>query len=184
LVRRWNRAVATLVAVAACGFLLWYVPHFNRWTTGGYWGVIAVTAIAGVLIGLSQVHTEGKTRRSFLFAFLPVVVAAGWVILATQPRGTWIRDHVLSWSDDLGIDHAVHNLGEHVAVLAFGLGVIFGATFEPKLLRRGPKKVVAAPVPVEVPPGEPPPAADTVVGEPSVEEPPAETAEPGQPSQS
>jgi hypothetical protein len=167
LVRRWNRAVATLVAVAACGFLLWYVPHFNRWTTGGYWGVIAVTAIAGVLIGLSQVHTEGKTRRSFLFAFLPVVVAAGWVILATQPRGTWIRDHVLSWSDDLGIDHAVHNLGEHVAVLAFGLGVIFGATFEPKL-----------------PPSEPPPAADTVVGESSVEEPPAETAEPGQPSQS
>jgi hypothetical protein len=172
-VRRWNRALATLVAVAASGFLLWYVPHFNRWTTGGYWCVIALMAIAGALIGLSQVHAEGKTRRSFLFALLPVLIAAGWVILATQPRGSWIRDHVLSWSDDLGIDHAVRNLGEHVAVLAFGLGVVFGTTFEPKMLRRGPKKPAA--IPAEAPPNEPPAAADTVVEEPEPEDPPTPT---------
>jgi hypothetical protein len=155
--------------VAAAGVLLWFVPHFNRWSTGGYWAVMALMVIAGVLIGLSQVHAEGKTRRSFLFAFLPVLVAAGWVILATQPRGSWIRDHVLSWSGDLGIEHAVRNLGEHVAVLAFGLGVVLGVMFEPRMLRRIPKQVVAAPVPAEVPPSEPV-ADDTVVSEPAAEQ--------------
>jgi hypothetical protein len=180
-VRRWNRALATLVAVAAAGLLLWYVPHFNRWSTGGYWAVIALMVIAGVLIGLSQAHAEGKTRRSFLFAFLPVLVAAGWVILATQPRGSWIRDHVLSWSGDLGIEHAVRNLGEHVAVLAFGLGVVLGVMFEPRMLRRSAKDVVAAPVPAEVPPSEPA-ADDTVARERSVDEPATQEPEADKPS--
>jgi hypothetical protein len=144
--RHWNRALATLVAAAAAGFLLWFVPHFHRWTTGGYWGVMGLMALAGVLIGLSQLHgRDGNPRASFFLAFLPVLVAAGWVILATQPHGGWIRDHVRSWSGDLGIGSAVHNLGEHVAVLAFGLGVVFGVMFEPKMLRRRPETVLAAP---------------------------------------
>src|SRR6266700_2875472 len=135
--RRWTRAVSTLVAAAAAGFLLWFVPHFDRWNTGGYWGVMALMAAAGLLIGASQLHArDGKPRSSFLVASLPVLVAAGWVILAAQPRGSWVRDHVLSWSGDLGIKHAVRNLAEHVAVLAFGLGLVFGVTFEPGMLRR------------------------------------------------
>jgi len=135
--RRWNRALTTLVAAAAAGFLLWYVPHFDRWSTSGYWGVMALMAVAGVLIGASQLHgRDGNPIASFLIAFLPVLVAAGWVILAAQPRGSWVRDHVLSWSGDLAIDHAVRNLAEHVAVLAFGLGLVFGVTFEPGMARR------------------------------------------------
>lgn len=142
--KHWTRASTMLAAAAAAGFLLWYVPHFHRWTTGGYWGVMAVMAAAGVLIGLSQLHgRDGSPTASFLFAFLPVLVAAGWVILASQPQGNWIRDHVLSWSGDMGIDHAVHNLGEHVAVVAFGLGVVFGLTFELQMLRRRPSSADA-----------------------------------------
>jgi hypothetical protein len=177
--RHWNRALTTLAAAAAAGFLLWFAPHFHRWTTGGYWGVMALMAVAGVLIGLSQLHgRDGNPTASFLVAFLPVLVAAGWVILAAQPQGNWIRDHVLSWSGDMGIDHAVHNLGEHVAVLAFGLGVVFGVTFEPKMVRRGPKKADVAPTAAAVP--TPPVAADPVVEEPAAEEPAAPQAEAGE----
>jgi hypothetical protein len=175
--RHWNRALATLVAAAAAGLLLWFVPHFHRWTTGGYWGVIALTAGAGVLVGLSQLHgRDGNPRASFLLAFLPVLVAAGWVILATQPHGGWIRDHVRSWSGDLGIDQAVHNLGEHVAVLAFGLGVVFGLMFEPTMLRRRPERVLAVPTAaaaIDEPPPEEPPATQPETDDQRPEAPPA-----------
>ena len=163
--RRWNRALTTLVAAAAAGFLLWYAPHFNRWATRGYWGVIALMVLAGVLIGLSQLHgRDGNPTASFVLAFVPVLVAAGWVILAAQPHGGWIRDHVLSWSRDLGIGHAVHNLGEHVAVLAFAVGAVFGLTFEARMARRGPKKI-AAPSTAEVAAASPTPVpADRAAG--------------------
>lgn len=161
--RRWNRALTTLLGAAAAGCLLWYVPHFHRWTTGGYWGVIGLMVLAGLLIGISQLHgRDGNPVASFLFASLPVLVAAGWVILAAQPRGSWLRDHVLSWSGDLGIGHAVHNLGEHVSVLAFGLGLIVGLTFEPAMLRRRQA--------VRVAPGAPLVPAETAYEEPVADE--------------
>jgi hypothetical protein len=170
--------VATLVGAAAAGFLLWYSPHFDRFTTSGYWGVIALMALAGGLLGLSQLHgRDGNPTASFLLAFLPVLVAAGWVILAGQPESNWIREHVLSWSDDLGIGHGVHNLGERVAVVAFGLGVVFGVTFEPRMMRRRTKKVVP---PVAAPafvPGPPPVPLEPAVDEPAAEEPVAEPVE-------
>jgi hypothetical protein len=173
--RHWNRALTTLAAAAAAGLLLWFAPHFHRWTTGGYWEVMALMAVAGALIGFSQLHgRDGNPTASFLLAFLPVLIAGGWVILAAQPQGNWIRDHVLSWSGDMKIDHAVHNLGEHVAVLAFGLGIVFGLTFEPKMVRRSPKKAVVAPA------APAPSAADSVVEESAAEEPAAQQAEAGE----
>ena len=45
--RRWTRALMTLLAAAAAGFLLWFAPHFNGRTSGGYWGAIGVIAAAG-----------------------------------------------------------------------------------------------------------------------------------------
>jgi len=170
--KHWTRASTTLAAAAVAGFLLWYVPHFHRWTTGGYWGVMALMAAAGVLIGLSQLHNrDGSSTASFLFAFLPVLVAAGWVILASQPQGNWIRDHVLSWTGDMGIDHAVHNLGEHVAVVAFGLGAVFGLTFELKMLRRRPRNADVAPITVAAAASPLPVAAEPVVDAPELEPP-------------
>ncbi len=173
---RWNRALATLVAAAAAGFLLWYVPHFDRWSTGGYWGVIGVVALAGLLVGLGQLHgRDGNPLASFLVAFLPVLVAAGWVILATQPHGGWIRDHVLEWSGDLGIADAVHNLGEHVVLLAFGIGVVFGLTFEPGMARR--RRVPAEVVPAETATAPSAPAVVDEPVEPAAEEPAARQVE-------
>src|SRR4029077_18412090 len=113
-----------------------------------------------------------------LLAFVPVLVAAGWVILAAQPRGSWTRDQVLSWSGDLGIKHAVHNLGERAAVLAFGLGVVFGVTFEPRMARRGAKRASAAPAAVAAAPSPPPVAAAPEVEEPAVEQPDGYTPPP------
>jgi len=179
--RRWNRALSTLVAAAAAGFLLWYAPHFDRWSTSGYWAVMGLMVIAGALIGFSQLHArDGNPRSSFLLAFLPVLVAAGWVMLAAQPEANWVRDHVVEWSGDLHIDHAVRNLAEHVAVLAFGLGVVFGLTFEPAMLRRRRAVAVVAPVAettAEVPPERVEPAdEETVVQPAAVDEPEPEHA--------
>ena len=177
----WNRALTTLVAAAAAGFLLWFVPHFDRWATGGYWGVLALTALAGVLIGISQLQgRDGKPTASFVIAFVPVLIAAGWVILAAQPQGNWIRDHVLSWSGDMGIGHAVHNLGEHVAVLAFGLGVVFGLRFEPKMLRRAPKHEDEAPTAITTASSPPPVATEHAQEEHAAHEPDAQHTEDGE----
>src|SRR5271155_6058609 len=131
----------TLFAAVAAGFLVWLAPHFHRWTTGGCWGVIGLMAAAGVLVGVSQLHgRDGNPLASFLLVFVPVLVAVSWVIAAVQPQRDAVRNHVLSWSGDIGIAHAVHNLGEHVAVLAFGLGIVFGVTFELSMVRRGSQK--------------------------------------------
>lgn len=131
----------TLFAAVAAGFLVWFAPHFHRWTTGGYWGVIGLMTVAGVLVGVSQLHgRDGNPLASFLVVFAPVLIAVSWVIAAVQPQRDLVRNHVLSWSGDLGIAHAVHNLGEHVAVLAFGLGIVFGVTFELRMVRHGRKK--------------------------------------------
>jgi len=180
--RRWNRALATLAAAAAAGFVIWFAPHFDHWSTGGYWGVMDLMTAAGVLIGLSQLHgRDGNPTASFLIAFLPVLVAAGWVILAAQPHGGWIRAHVVSWSGDMGIDHAVHNLGEHVAVLAFGLGLVFGVTFEPKMVRRSSKNAAAAPSPGAPDPIPATVAADLVMAEPEGPAPEQVEQAPGSP---
>jgi hypothetical protein len=164
----------TLLAAGAAGFLLWFAPHFNRWSTDGYWGVIGLVALAGVLIGVSQLHgRDGNPGASFLVAFVPVFVAAGWVIVALEPRRNWVRDHALSWSNDIGIGHAVHNLGEHVTVLAFGLGVVFGVTFEPRMVRRRARMAVAVPAVAVVAPTPEPTLADPGWGETTAVEPPA-----------
>jgi len=169
--RHVARAVTTLAASAAAGFVLWYVPHFNRWTTGGYWGVIALMTAAGLLLGASRVNAGGLPRAAFLVAFLPVLVAAGWVILASQPHGNWVRDHVLSWSSDLTIGDVVHNLGEHVAVVAFGLGVVLGHTFGFGLLRRRSSNMDAQPSPVAAAPDSTSSPAATAQHEPVSVEP-------------
>src|SRR4029450_1470015 len=66
----------------------------------------------------------------FLIGFLPVLVAAGWVLLATQPDPNWFRDHIRSWTVDIGLTGLVGDLGEYVSVLGFGLGLVFGFTFD------------------------------------------------------
>jgi hypothetical protein len=129
--------MVTLLSAAVAGFLVWLATQISDSSNGGYWGVYGLIAGAGLIMALSQIlggwTKWGRPRLSvnvFLLGFIPVLVAAGWVILATQPDANWFRDHVRGWSNDIGIQGLVRDLGEYVAVLAFGIGLVFGYTFD------------------------------------------------------
>jgi hypothetical protein len=132
-----TRGMVTLVCAAVAGFLIWLATQVSDSTNGGYWGVYGLIAGAGLVMALSQL-LGGWTKwgwpqlsvNVFLIGFLPVLVAAGWVLLATQPDANWFRDHIRSWTGDIGIQGLVSDLGEYVSVLAFGLGLVFGYTFD------------------------------------------------------
>ena len=81
--------------------------------------------------------------------FLPVLVVAGWVLLAMQPDGNWFRAHVLSWSSDAHIDTVVHDVGIWLGVLAFAIGYTLGAALEPA--PRVVEEEVVAPPPTTAP---------------------------------
>ena len=89
------RALSTLAGVAAAGFLLWVAAQVGRHSTGGYWAAYAIVAAAGLVLALSQLRGRtGHPRAMFTFGFLPVLVVAGWVLIAMEPHGNWFRDHV------------------------------------------------------------------------------------------
>jgi hypothetical protein len=132
-----TRGTITLLAAGIAGFLVWLATQVNDSSNGGYWGVYGLLAGAGLVMAVSQVlggwTKWGRPRLSlnvFLIAFIPVLVAAGWVLLATQPNPNWFRNHITSWSGNIGIDGLVKDLGEYVAVLAFGIGLVFGFSFD------------------------------------------------------
>ncbi len=132
-----TRGAVTLLCAAVAGFLVWLATQISNSSNGGYWGVYGLIAAAGLIMALSQIFGGwtkwGWPRMSvnvFLLAFIPVLIAAGWVILATQPDANWFRDHVRGWSNDIGIQGLVADLGEYVSVLAFGIGLVFGYTFD------------------------------------------------------
>jgi hypothetical protein len=132
-----TRGMVTLLGAAAAGFLVWLATQIGEGTNGGYWAVYGLIAAAGLTMALSQLlggwTKWGWPRLSanvFLLGFIPVLVAAGWVLLATQPDANWLRDHIRGWSDDIGIQGLVADLGEYVSVLAFGIGLVFGFTFD------------------------------------------------------
>ncbi|HKU58015.1 MAG TPA: hypothetical protein VJP39_00300, partial [Gaiellaceae bacterium] len=80
-----------------------------------------------------------------------VLICAGWVLLAMQPHGDWFRNHVLSWSGDIGIRGVVTDIGTWVGVLAFGIGYVFGTVLEPSMVGRRAPAMVAPPVPTHEP---------------------------------
>jgi hypothetical protein len=132
-----TRGTITLLGAGIAGLLIWLATQVDDTSNGGYWAVYGLIAAAGLTMALSQLlggwTKWGLPRLSvnvFLVAFIPVLVAAGWVIVAKQPHGNWFRDHVLSWSDDISIDGLVRDLGEYVSVLAFGIGLTFGFSFD------------------------------------------------------
>jgi len=132
-----TRGMITLLSAAIAGFLVWLATQISDSTNGGYWAVYGILAGAGLVMAFSQIlggwTKWGLPRLSvnvFLLGFLPVLVAAGWVLLATQPEANWFRDHIRGWSNDIGIQGLVADLGEYVAVLGFGIGLVFGFTFD------------------------------------------------------
>jgi hypothetical protein len=128
----FNRAVMTVAGAAIAGVLLWAAAHIGRHSTGGYWAAYAVVAGAGLVFALSQLRGRlGNPPVMLALAFLPVLITAGWVLVALQPHDDWLRAHVLAWSGDLGIRGVVEHVGIWLGVLAFGIGYTLGVSLEP-----------------------------------------------------
>jgi len=140
-----TRGTVTLLGAAVAGLLIWISTQINDSSTGGYWAVYGVIAGAGLVMALSQLlggwTKWGLPRLSanvFLLAFIPTLIAAGWVIVAHQPHPNWFRNHVLNWSGDISILGLVRDFAEYISVLAFGIGLVFGFSFDtsgPKVTR-------------------------------------------------
>ena len=132
-----TRGTVTLLAAAVAGLLIWIATQVSDKSTGGYWAVYGLIAAAGLVMALSQLlggwTKWGLPRLSvnvFLIAFIPTLIAAGWVVVAHQPHPNWVRNHVLNWSSDISILGIVRDLTEYVSVLAFGIGLVFGYSFD------------------------------------------------------
>lgn len=132
-----TRGTVTLLGAAVAGLLIWLATQVSDKSTGGYWAIYGLIAAAGLVMALSQLlggwTKWGLPRLSvnvFLLAFIPTLIAAGWVIVAHQPHPNWFRNHVLNWSSDISILGLVRDLTEYVSVLAFGIGLVFGYSFD------------------------------------------------------
>lgn len=132
-----TRGTVTLLGAAVAGLLVWIATQVSDSSTGGYWAVYGLIAAAGLVMALSQL-LGGWTKwglprlaiNVFLLAFIPTLIAAGWVVVAHQPHPNWFRNHVLSWSSDISILGIVRDFAEYVSVLAFGIGLVFGYSFD------------------------------------------------------
>ena len=133
----FTRGVLTGIAAGVAGFLIYIASAWvDGGSTGAFWARMGLFAAAGLVMALSQLlggWTKGGFPRIsanvFLFGFVPVLIAAGWVMLFSQPTNS-VQSHISTWSHDIGIRDVVQNLRDYVGILAFGLGLVFGYTFD------------------------------------------------------
>jgi len=132
-----TRATVTLLAAAIAGLLIWIATQIGDGSNGEYWATYGVLAGAGLTMALSQLlggwTKWGLPRISislFLGAFVPVAIAVVWILIFHQPDHGLGRNHIRKWSNDIGIDGLVKDFKEYIAVLSFGLGLVFGYTFD------------------------------------------------------
>jgi hypothetical protein len=143
-----TRATTTLIAAAVAGLLIWFATQINDHHVGGFWAVYGLIAGAGLVMALSQLlggwTKWGLPRLSaafFLLAFVPIAFVSLWIVFAAEPGNNWVHRHVLSWSGDVHIRGLVNDLKEYVPLFAFGIGLVFGYTFD----TTGPRRQVTAP---------------------------------------
>jgi hypothetical protein len=142
-----TRATMTLLSAATAGLLIWIATRFDDHATGGYWAVCGLIAAAGLTMALAQLF-GGWTKWGwptvsaavFLLAFVPVLIAGGWIVVAHQPHPNWFRNHILAWSGDIHIRSFVRDMFEYVSVIAFAIGLTFGFTFD-----TAPRRAVSEP---------------------------------------
>jgi hypothetical protein len=138
-----TRGFSTLIGAGVAGFLIWLAAQMGSDSAGSYWATYGLIAAAGLTMALSQI-LGGWTKWGwptlstgvFLLGFLPVLITGGWVLLARQPADFF---NTSNWSRDLGISGLVSDLGELLAVIAFGVGLTFGLCFDTS----GPRREVA-----------------------------------------
>lgn len=141
-----TRGVLTGIAAGVAGFLIYIASAWvDGGSTGAFWARMGLFVAAGFIMALSQLlggWTKGGfpkiSANVFLFGFVPVLITAGWVMLFSQPPNS-IQRHISTWSEDIGIRDVVQNLREYVGILAFGLGLVFGYTFDTS----GPRRTTA-----------------------------------------
>lgn len=146
-----TRATLTLIGVGTAGVLVWLatqiIPHeVTSADRGEYWAAFGLVALGGLAIAVSQLlggwTKWGWPRISgnvFLLGFLPTLIAGGWILAAQEPENYWLGRHIRSWSDDLGIEGLVNDLGLMIPAIALGIGLVFGLTFDttgPRIPRR------------------------------------------------
>ena len=129
-----TRGISTLAGAAVAGILLWFATQIGAETSGEYWATYGLIAAAGLTMALSQIlggwTKWGWPRFSlgvFTLGFLPVLLAGGWILLARQPADLL---NTSNWSRDLGIFGAVADLGNILPAIAFGIGLVFGLSFD------------------------------------------------------
>ena len=150
-----TRATLTLIGVALAGVLLWLATAILPSTVsdasrGAYWAAFGLVALAGLAMALSQLlggwTKWGWPRVSgnvFLLAFLPTLIAGGWILAGHEPESYWLGRHVRGWSSDIGVDGFVDSMGLMIPAVAFGIGLVFGLTFD----TTGPRRAGTKPVP-------------------------------------
>jgi hypothetical protein len=180
-----TRATVTLIAAAIAGLLIWIATQIGVGTNGEYWATYGVVAGAGLVMALSQLlggwTKWGWPRISisvFLWAFVPVAIAVLWIVAFHQPDHGLGRNHIRKWSSDLGIHGFVEDFTQFVGVLAFGLGLVFGYTFDttgPIVHRERPEVPTGPTVAERTEPAEPPdgpPVAEQTAPAPPPDAPP------------
>jgi hypothetical protein len=132
-----TRATTTLIAGAVAGLLIWLATQIDDKHVGGFWAVYGLIGGAGLVMALSQLlggwTKWGWPRLSgtfLLVAFVPIAVVSLWIVLAAEPGSGWFHRHVLAWSGDIHVRGLVNDLVEYVPVFAFGIGLVFGYSFD------------------------------------------------------
>jgi hypothetical protein len=139
-----TRASTTLIGAAIAGVLLWLAGDtydagaiFEPDLSGRYWGMLGLLAAAGLVLALSQLlggwtkwGVPRISRAVFLVGFLPALIAGLWVLIYVDPGDYWFADQIESWTDDIGLESFVETVGAMYPALAFGLGLLFGFSFD------------------------------------------------------
>jgi hypothetical protein len=132
-----TRGLTTALAAGVAGVLLWVATLVGVGSVTRFWESMGLVAAAGLVVALSQLiggWTKGHGIRisptTFLLAFVPVLVCVGWILMATQPGNGWHEGTIASWSRSAGLLGLVHALGLWHGVLAFGLGLMLGLSFD------------------------------------------------------
>ena len=152
--RGLTRGAMTLIGVVVAGFLIWWgtsaLPDDGDATIGEFWWAVALISAAGLIMAVSQLlggwTKWGWLRISghvFLLGFLPAFIVGGWMVIAAEPGDHWLGSHVRDWSDDIGLENLVGDLVKAWPAVAFGVGLVFGLTFDTTGPRTKPARPAA-----------------------------------------
>ncbi len=132
-----TRGLTLALAAGLAGLLLYLATQVGQQSTVRFWEELGLVAAAGLVLALAPVlggWTSGLrlrlSRGTLLLAFLPVLVAVGWILLATQPGNGWHEGTIVSWTHDIGLMGLVQSLALWHGVLAFGIGLVLGSCLD------------------------------------------------------